>query len=241
MKANVVTNVLLGGLIVLLIVCTAVIQQEIKESRAVMKQLLDKQPDATLVQNIEKKPTPEAMSDERRAMSSPVSQSEIGNQKSETPPPPPPESPPPPPPEVKPSEPPEVKPPESTQAPAVPAAETPKPAPADEAHQRQWAQCGEQVTGIIRDLLSGRYDAVVQQFNADMKAALPKAQLATVMDMARESHGGLDHVAKHESLNAPLPPGMHAFVVTAATEKSNPLVFTITLDDKGKIAGLYLR
>lgn len=74
MKSHIVTNVLLGGLIVLLIVCTAVIQQEIKENRAVMKQWLDKQPDATLVQNVEKTPppppevkTPEAMSDERRA------------------------------------------------------------------------------------------------------------------------------------------------------------------------------
>jgi len=237
MKSHIITNVLLGGLIVLLIVCTAVIQQEIKESRAVMKQWLDKPPDATLVQDIATTPppAPEAKTPEPLAP-----KPETRNSKLLPPPPPPPE--------VKPPESPESpeppEPPESPQAPAVTEAETPKPAPAEDAHQQQWAQYGEQVTGIIQDLLSGRYDAVVKQFNADMKAALPKAQLATVMDMARETHGALDHVAKHESLNAPLPPGMHAFVVTAATEKDNPrnpLVFTITLDDKGKIAGLYLR
>jgi hypothetical protein len=106
-----------------------------------------------------------------------------------------------------------------------------------------WPTFGPTVEQIIRQLLTGQYDAVYSRFNDDMRDALPLRTLTEVMNPLRDKHGAFDSIVRHSAPVVRLPEGLHAFRVTVATKKTTdePLVFTITLDEEKRIAGLYVR
>ena len=114
---------------------------------------------------------------------------------------------------------------------------------ANDADESEWTEFGPTVEQIIRQLLTGQYDAVYSRFNEDMRSALPVRTIADVINPLREKHGAFDSIASHSSPFDRLPAGSHAFRVTVAMKKTpdQPLVFTITLDDQKQIAGLYVR
>lgn len=106
-----------------------------------------------------------------------------------------------------------------------------------------WPTFGPTVEQVIRQLLTGQYDAVYSRFNDDMRNALPLRTLTEVMNPLRDKHGAFESIVRHSAPIVRLPEGLHAFRVTVATSKTTdePLVFTITLDDEKRIAGLYVR
>ena len=105
---------------------------------------------------------------------------------------------------------------------------------------RLWADRGPLVVEIISDMMGGRYDAVVERFNADVAAALDREKVAAIMDRHRTAHGQLDQVVAHRVRTAGTSDPLHAFDVTVSTTRGSDLRFTIILDRRGRIAGLNL-
>ncbi len=114
----------------------------------------------------------------------------------------------------------------------------PQPAPTD---SEQWERFGPQVTRIIRQLLDGEYDAVIERFNPEMASVLNRQRLAAAMDPLRRDHGPMRRVLQHARPPLELPRNLHAFVVTIETRTGEPLTFTITMNDQDQVAGLYMK
>jgi hypothetical protein len=115
----------------------------------------------------------------------------------------------------------------------------PAPRPADLA--TEWQTFGDDVTRTIRDLLDGNYSQVVDRFDPDMAAALTEQRLAVIMEPIRRKHGAFGRVLRYEPPIVELPAHLHAFNVTIETRTRDQLVFTITLDNARRIAGLYVK
>ncbi|QNN24237.1 DUF3887 domain-containing protein [Planctomycetales bacterium ZRK34] len=125
--------------------------------------------------------------------------------------------------------------------PAEPAPK-PKPAPvkpADTPASPEWDQAGTSITRFAQNLLNGKYDAVVKQFDTHMASNLPKAQLAAVMDPIRKQHGGYSQITGHD-LKQKLSGGMNVFNINVQFTSGHELHLTVTLDQNQRIAGLMM-
>jgi len=104
-----------------------------------------------------------------------------------------------------------------------------------------WERFGPTVEKIIADVFAGKYDRISARFDKDMAAALPPERLAAALDPIRARAGGIKAVVDRRSAPVALPADLHAYNVTVQTENAGRLVFTITLDDQKRLAGLYVK
>lgn len=128
----------------------------------------------------------------------------------------------------------------STPAPPQPVKPTPAPiAPTTTPDSPEWDQAAVTMTQFAQNLLNGKYDAVVKQFDSHMASNLPKAQLAAVMDPIRKQNGDFAQITEH-ALKQKLSGGMNVFDVNVQFTSGHELHLTVTLDDKQRIAGLMM-
>jgi outer membrane biosynthesis protein TonB len=129
-----------------------------------------------------------------------------------------------------------------TTSPTVPDPPTaPTPAAPVDPVDPVWQRVGPAMTTIIKHLLAGEYDPVMQRFDPTMAAALTREQLAVVMDGTRARTGVLNKITDHQRIASGLPADHAAYQVYAKTANGNILMFTITLDAQDRIAGLFVK
>lgn len=104
-----------------------------------------------------------------------------------------------------------------------------------------WEQHGSTVTEVIRALLAGRYEAVRDQLTADLRGQMTVDMMESVMTPIRQRHGAFKEVLQYNRPDRYVPAGVHAFRVKVATERDEPLTFSITIDPSGRIAGLMIK
>ncbi len=120
--------------------------------------------------------------------------------------------------------------------------EPPKnPEPPAVEEDKDWMDYREAIAKVIDDLLAGREQAVYEQFNNNLTSVLPLEMLQKVMEPIRIEHGRAMRITQHQRLRIGVRPEMHAYQVMVETEKGKPLLFTITIDEQDKIAGLYVK
>ncbi len=131
----------------------------------------------------------------------------------------------------------------SAEAQAPPTRPEPEPQPEPESQPADpvWQNVGPTMTLIIDQLLKGRYDPVVERFDATMAAALPQSQLADVMNPLRARVGSLEAVTQHNRITLGLPDNQFCYQVHARTTTGRMLLFTITLDQSDRITGLFVK
>lgn len=119
----------------------------------------------------------------------------------------------------------------------------PAPAPAPAEQDETWQRVGPVMTGIIQELLTGRYDDVVARFNSDMQATgLDRGALAAAVEPLRSQHGTMKQVTYHRPpTSGRVPANMTAYEIGVEMADGHPLLFTITLDAKQRISGLLMR
>ena len=120
---------------------------------------------------------------------------------------------------------------------------TPPPPPPAESPQdiALWNKHEKQLTDIMQQLLGGKYEPIVKQFDPHMAANLTAPQLAAVLDPIRKQHGQLTRIVSHNRLTDGLPKTMTAFQILCELADKHHISFTITLDSKNRIAGLMMR
>jgi len=104
-----------------------------------------------------------------------------------------------------------------------------------------WKEHRQPVVGAIRELLAGQYQAVRDRLTADLRGQMTVDMMDSVMTPIRQRHGGFKEVLDYDRPDRYVPAGVHAFVVEVATERDQPLTFSITIDPGGRIAGLMIK
>lgn len=106
---------------------------------------------------------------------------------------------------------------------------------------KDWMAYRNAIAKVIDDLLAGREQAVYQQFNSNLASYLTLDQLRKVMQPIRAKHGQAMRISEHQRLRIGVQPEHHAYQVMVETERDRPLLFTITIDEQDKIAGLFVK
>jgi len=105
----------------------------------------------------------------------------------------------------------------------------------------EWKKIGKSITGVITNLLNGDYDRVRQQFDRNMSANLSRQQLAAAIEPLRTEHGDFKKVLYHRPVEGELPKNMHAWEVNVELGSGHQVLFTVTVDDKDRVAGLLMK
>ncbi len=122
-------------------------------------------------------------------------------------------------------------------------AEVPSPSPRDPAGPIDppgWERYGPTVEQIIREAFAGEFGAIVERFDEDMAAALPRDRLAAALGPILRDAGPFQRVVARRTHPARLPEYLHAYNVIVQTADNPALTFTITLNTNKQIAGFYI-
>ena len=118
----------------------------------------------------------------------------------------------------------------------------PPPPPASDTRARKdWPTYGPRAIQVIDELLSGNYAAVLNKLDGDMARTLDRATLVRVMDPIRAKHGRLARILGYRTPDPAPESSKHAFEIQVATTEGDPLTFTITLDQRERVAGLWVK
>lgn len=116
------------------------------------------------------------------------------------------------------------------------------PRPTGQPNPELWAEYGPTISDALSELLTGKYAQVAARFEGDLARNLPAAQLAVIADDIRKKHGNFAAVKDHsfkETVRT-RQTTEHVFYVDVDTDAQQQLRFTVTIDDRKRITGLFL-
>ncbi|MHC4994125.1 MAG: hypothetical protein ACYTGQ_03635 [Planctomycetota bacterium] len=112
----------------------------------------------------------------------------------------------------------------------------------DPVGETAWTTYGPTVELVIKQLMTGDYDPVMERLDDQFGQEMTRDYVARFMQGQRAKYGDFKAFTYHNYVtDTGLPSKYAAFDVGVETTSGKQLVFTITLDNQKRIAGLYVQ
>lgn len=98
-----------------------------------------------------------------------------------------------------------------------------------------------QAENIVTLLSAGDYESVQASFREDLAGQLSAAQLEAAVQPEMERVGALVEFTQKEAASTKVEDTEYALVVIVAKHENSQATYTITMDQAGKLLGLYMR
>lgn len=99
----------------------------------------------------------------------------------------------------------------------------------------------KQAESIVTLLAEGNYEAVTAAFREDLAQGLRAADLEAAVKPEMERVGSLLEISEKKTATTKVEDEEYALVVVVAKHENSKATYTITMDETGKLLGLYMK